>query len=270
MSYIKKARESKGWFIYLILFLVVIYVMQYYLFGLKFGQINHLYLLTGGFSFWLVLNIFGSGQFLRDHNRKTNWYKDVISFAGYFACFGSFLMATVLILPLENLPPEAIARVSFLFKIDIILLLYIFACIIFVWSKYVVKDETFVILDGKILYPGQKYEILPFLGYKVSVMKKSFPLSIDALELVCKNDRLRATISSSMAFDIEEAKSRKISAYDFSAFYIEAKECLGSLIQKRAELMNISEVINGNMEPEKLNIAGFPVIWDGNIQVLTL
>ena len=244
--------------------------MQYYLFGVKFGQINHLYLLTGGFSFWLVLSIFGSGQFLRDHNRKTNWYKDVISFAGYFACFGLFLMATVLIMPIENFPPEAIARVSFLFKIDIMLLLYIFACIIFVWSKYIVKDETFVILDGKILYPGQKYEILPFLSYKVSVMKKSFPLSIDALELVCKNDRLRATVSLSMEFDIEEAKRQEISIYDFSTFYEEAKNCLIGLVQKRAELMNVSEVIEGSMESEKLNIAGFPVIWDGNIQVSTL
>jgi len=267
MSYIKNARESSMRFIYLILFLTTIYGMQY-ICGVAFGQINHLYLLTGVFSIWLVFNIFLSDKFMEDHSRKTNRYKDVASIIGFFACFVSFSMAIVLILPLENLPPEGIARVLFCFKIDIMLLAYILACIVFIWSKYVVKDETFVILDGKILYPGHEYKISPFFGYDASVVKKSFSLATDSLELVCKNDRLRAIICSFLIFDIEEAKRRKISIYDFSAFYIEAEECLSSLVQKRARLMNVGEVIKGNMDSEKFDIAGFPVIWSGNIQVL--
>lgn len=268
MSYIKKARESKRQFILLTMILGMIYGLQF-LCEVKFGQINHLYLLTGGFSIWLVLNIFASEQLMIGHSRKTNWYKSIISFVGYFACFGSFLIAVVLILPLlETFPPEVIARTLFLFKLNIILLVYISACIIFVWSKYAVKDETFVILHDKVLYPGQEYEILSFVDYEASVMKKNFQLSLNAMELICKNDKLKVTISSSMAFDIEEAKRQGINTFDFSTFYVEAKNCLNILIQKQAESMNVSEVIEGNMESRKLNIAGFPVIWNGNIQAL--
>lgn len=157
---------------FLVVFWVAIYGMTF-LFGMQFEQIYHLHLLVGGFSLWLVVNVFSLRDLTEGHYRKTNWHRNVLSLMGYLACLVLFPMAIILMFPSKNFPPESIATALLWFKIEIMLLVYVIICIIFIWTKYVVKDGTSVTLDGKILYPGQEYRISPFFGHKTSVTKES-------------------------------------------------------------------------------------------------
>lgn len=238
--------------------------------------LDYAYLIVGAVSVWLFFMNFSDATVF---NRRVKHVPDntkiesVISCIAMFALFGLVCLGMVVMLLPSNFTgapqtnPDAInGMLLTFFLIDAILLIFI-AIAMNIWSKCIVADGYLVLIDTKVLYPGQKYRIWPWMSYNDQVVKAEFPVKTQPIETQCKNDVINIQAASSMKVDIEEAKKRGITNINLSALLEEAENSLDRLIQNQARSITVSELFKGALNPEKLIVAGVPVVWEGRVQV---
>lgn len=259
----------------LVLFLILGFIVRYWM-EQALTVVDYVYLTVGALSTWLFfINLGGATVFnsRSKHTPDNTQIESVISGIAMFALVALFCLGmVVMIFPsnIKGMPQEEAdainGRLFIFFLLDVILFVFV-AIAMNIWSKCIVPEGYLVLMDTKVLYPGQKYRIWPWMSYSDQVVKAEFQVKAQPIETQCKNDTINILAATFMRVDIEKAKNQGITNIDLSALFNEAENSLILLIKKQTRSITVSELFKGVLNPEKLIVAGVPVIWEGKVQV---
>jgi len=73
-------------------------------------------------------------------------------------------------------------------------------------SKHVVPEDSFLILDGVFLRPGEKYSLCPFLRYTSVRINETMRVTRPELQLTCRDGKFSATCEMSVSLGIREIR----------------------------------------------------------------
>lgn len=131
------------------------------------------------------------------------------------------------------------------------------------WARHEIKDDTIIILNGKIFYPYEKYFIFSFLHYKLFVLPKKIELTYVGVQIQCQDAILEININTSICLDFDHAKQTKNPAFEFKNFWKEVKKQVLENILSQAAEMNAHQFITKKYTPWRGEAAGMRYTWDG-------
>ncbi|PIW75116.1 MAG: hypothetical protein CO002_03825 [Candidatus Portnoybacteria bacterium CG_4_8_14_3_um_filter_44_10] len=142
-------------------------------------------------------------------------------------------------------------------------------------SKHVVPEDSFLILDGVFLRPGEKYSLCPFLRYTSVRINETMRVTRPELQLTCRDGKFRASCEVSVSLGVREVRSLffNYDKLDFQTLLVMAvSDHIGRVVVKNAPWRSLGEIIQegkGGFGLDKnigrIEVCGLkiPLYWSG-------
>ena len=254
-------RKFRWWWV---LVAAVCFALPYFLnlMTVNSGYDNPLLLLGGLNNAVLLLALFSS---LARVDRE-NFWKEILSHMGVLCMVLSMLTSLPLtmafILPGKiSIPPEGLGEINFF------TLSYLIFCIVFVWNSALVKEDTAVVLNGRLYYPGERYFCSLFFSNEIRLIDgmKSYSLELksDFKELEGTDFTVKVDVWVWPYF--WEARRANVRELDYDKFIKEIREFVGYMVAGIADGKTVGEFLREiSKETRSLEAFGFPLIFYGN------
>lgn len=176
-----------------------------------------------------------------------------------------FLMDGTLALTLETLPE----KILFVFVENICLVGFVYVLIyqFYLQWQYIVKEETIVLLNETVLYPGTCFSLHPLLKYNLKVLNQKIPVSWHTMVTCSDGYRITVNFETEATIDIERAKQEDLGMFDHTLFKENLPLWLEGCIQEHAMKRTVGEFIKTPPIPQTAILHGVPVIWPGTMKL---
>lgn len=213
--------------------------------GIGIPDPNYFLLFLGGFGLWSLF--VSAGVFLQ---ARSTFLRDFILFL--FPVAGAFSGAIIAFYGMGlggiELWTEHL-RVQQVFEVS--LAIYAAAAVgqTIIWiilPKQVVPEDSFLILDGVFLRPGEKYSLCPFLRYAKIKINETMPVTLSKLQLACRDGKFRASCEVSVSLGVREVRSLffNYDKLDFPTLLVrDVKDYMSRVVVENAPWRSLGEII---------------------------
>jgi hypothetical protein len=256
-------------------FIALLFIGLGYLMGLASDyETDHLMLLSSG----VTLGLCALGPVTlggADLDREYSRWKTLLSILGILAGCWAFVGAIFglnhahlfMVAPNEFAHQQAIWLTSLPATVCYVL------CWVAIWSHYQVAEETIVVLDGRILYPGTRFRLWPW-SPSTEKFDQWVRVPPTRMELNFTDGTFEVRVYTAAFLAISTAQERGTSHLDPYAFIREVKDWVLELILEEARLQTLGEFMATFKAREGRGalgtwrtIRGVPVCWTGQAEV---
>lgn len=268
--------KKVNWFflLSLLIFPAMFYGFGYFvskpLYGTSWVNISHWKLILGGSGLWISLMVYifylpfivGFGYSHCSWRKKLGW--KILSSFGFLFAFLQFLSSLIMFMygmgTFPKDPRPDLFRSLLIFHL--VTLTYVTLFAFFVWNRYTVSENALMLIDGKLLYPGENYITWPFLTYEFKAVKQDI-LVEEYTPINCTDGKFNLKLKTIVKLNVKEAKKLRIASLDYQKIVQKVEETIPLIIRNRAQKMTLGELLNYREEYPML-LYGFPLIWEDN------
>lgn len=195
-----------------------------------------------------------------ERNRK--WFVRILSVVGVLAAFVMFIGCFAMIFfPLED-PTKANQLQTWVVPVFFSSCIYTILCIIFIWTRFRVKEDFLVIKNGKVYYPGQPLFVLAMVTESFESYGKNEWLSWN-MPVQFRDGTFPLNVTAKIELDLLAAKNTSITQFDKKQFEALAMNEISDLVSRDADKHSFGEHLYHLKEMFSFNItkAIFPAQW---------
>lgn len=203
----------------------------------------------------------GTVEFEDIHERR---YGVLSEFASFVCLVASYLAILWGFIHLQPHIFETYVKMSddvvYLIGVDIMVVIFI-VCV-YVLSRFTVKQDFALRIDGRIIYPGTKYFILPFTWHQLDVMYSQIPVVLPKHKIECTDGGFVTDIETSVRIELNKIDRK--TPFGFTQLQYAAESWVKAGIRSGAARVKIETFLRTGAEFEISCLVDYvPISWGG-------
>lgn len=240
--------------------LFIIIIVPFYL-GTKFfpDTFNSFYSTLGGLGIWLC-QIKMTNKSIHGHEKKCGWAISALADIAMIFLFLFGMLFILLSVLKQHLTSEMLPIIDNL----LILLAALFAIGVYntfyLDCSYEVKRDRLIIIDGKLLSPGEQYVLWPLFRYESCYLYRSVVYPIEKTKIRFKDGDLVLNLIVTVLLDFEAIAQSPITDFDYLAYNEELKRAIVRAVAFQARDQTCGQFLADKIKTAKVSVTGLPVI----------
>ena len=235
--------------------------------GIELGKINHFYMIFAGLGIsFFILFIFNVPR-MSQQSQQRKWWEEILFILGVIVSCVTLALSMIMIMAGIGLLTNAVSeKFAIMFNIYLICLGFTLFVFLAYCTRYKVKNDTVIVLNGKILYPGTDYWLWPVFEYETEVMEKYFKLPRINFELHAVDKIMDVEYVTLVELRISDAKESGISELNVKRFTDNVQKFIVHQINNWGQTNSVSALMAEGCPStriEEFAMTGFPINWSG-------
>ena len=107
----------------------------------------------------------------------------------------------------------------------------------------VVKDDSLVLIDGLLKYPGERVYLNPFYRYRIRRIDNPVPVYIEEVKVACKDGIFPVAIETTVMVDVDHNRANHVRSADPEQIKKDAALRVSRLLQAWAQERTVGELL---------------------------